>query len=57
MNFLSLIESKRDGQTFSLDQIGGFVSAYVAGKVPDYQMAAMLMAICCRPTPRKARWH
>jgi len=48
MNFLSLIESKRDGQTFSLDQIGGFVSAYVAGKVPDYQMAAMLMAIFFR---------
>ena len=48
MNFLSLIESKRDGQTFSPDQIGGFVSAYVAGKIPDYQMAALLMAIFFR---------
>ena len=48
MNFLSLIESKRDGQTLQPDQIGAFVSACVAGKIPDYQMAALLMAIFFR---------
>ena len=48
MNFLSLIESKRDGQPFSPDQINCFISSYVAGKIPDYQMAALLMAIYFR---------
>lgn len=45
MNFLSAIESKRDGQTLSPDQLKYFVAACVAGTIPDYQMAAMLMAI------------
>ncbi|MBA4149056.1 MAG: thymidine phosphorylase [Verrucomicrobia bacterium] len=48
MNFLSLIESKRDGQTLSPDDIQRFVCEYVTGKIPDYQMAAMLMAIYFR---------
>jgi pyrimidine-nucleoside phosphorylase len=48
MNFLSLIESKRDGQTLTPDQIGNFVHEFTAGTIPDYQMAAMLMAIFFR---------
>lgn len=48
MNFLSLIESKRDGKALSSDQIQGFISEYVAGKIPDYQMSAMLMAVFFR---------
>ncbi len=45
MNFLPLIEAKRDGRTLDAAQIRETVSAYVAGKIPDYQMAALLMAI------------
>jgi pyrimidine-nucleoside phosphorylase len=45
MNFLSLIEKKREGKTLTAEQIQAFVHAYTAGKIPDYQMAAMLMAI------------
>src|SRR5689334_11874118 len=45
MNFLSLIEVKRDGQVFTADQIKEIVAAYTAGKIPDYQMASLLMAI------------
>ena len=48
MNFLSLIESKRNGQTLDAEQIKFFISDFVAEKIPDYQMAAMLMAIYFR---------
>jgi pyrimidine-nucleoside phosphorylase len=48
MNFLALIESKRDGQTLAPEQIGNFVHEFAAGKISDYQMAAMLMAIYFR---------
>ena len=48
MNFLSLIESKRDGQILSPEQIKSFIGEFVAGKIPDYQMASMLMAIFFR---------
>ena len=45
MNFLSLIESKREGKTLAPGQIQHFVHKFTAGEIPDYQMAAMLMAI------------
>lgn len=48
MNFLSLIEAKRDGQILSASNIQQIIAAYVAGKIPDYQMAALLMAIYFR---------
>ncbi|MBI4326310.1 MAG: thymidine phosphorylase [Chloroflexi bacterium] len=48
MNFLSLIEAKRDGQTFRPSQIKELLWAYTAGRIPDYQMAALLMAIYFR---------
>ena len=48
MNFLSLIESKREGKTLAPNQIENFVREFTAGKIPDYQMAAMLMAIYFR---------
>ena len=48
MNFLSLIEAKRDGAEFSPAQINEIVSAYTQGNVPDYQMAAFLMAVFFR---------
>jgi len=48
MNFLSLIESKREGKILAPEQIQEFVREFTAGKIPDYQMAAMLMAIFFR---------
>ena len=44
-SFLSLIEAKRDGGSLSSGQIEGMVAGFVSGQIPDYQMAAMLMAI------------
>ena len=48
MNFLSLIEVKREGRPLSPAQIQEFIREFTAGKIPDYQMAAMLMAIYFR---------
>ena len=48
MNFLSLIESKREGKILAPEQIENFVREFTVGKIPDYQMAAMLMAVFFR---------
>ena len=48
VNFLSLIEAKRDGRNLEADQIRESISAYCAGTIPDYQMAAFLMAVYFR---------
>jgi pyrimidine-nucleoside phosphorylase len=48
LSFLSLIESKRDDNSLSQVEIQEIVSAYTRGKIPDYQMAALLMAIYFR---------
>jgi pyrimidine-nucleoside phosphorylase len=48
MNALPLIEAKRDGQTLAPEQIEHLVAAYTRGDVPDYQMAAFLMAVYFR---------
>lgn len=48
MNLLPLIQKKRDGQVLSEAELQAFVHAYAQGKVPDYQVAALLMAIYFR---------
>lgn len=48
MNFLPLIEAKRDGQALEAAQIQQAVAAYAAGQILDYQMAAFLMAVFFR---------
>jgi len=48
LNFLALIESKREGQTLAPEQIREFIREFTAGNIPDYQMAALLMAIYFR---------
>ena len=52
MNFLSLIEAKRDGQTLDAAQIKEIIAEYTAGKIFDYQMAAFLMAVYFRGLTR-----
>ncbi len=48
MNYLGLIEAKRDGKTLSEAELRALVTACVEEKIPDYQMAALLMAIFFR---------
>ncbi|MBI2925492.1 MAG: thymidine phosphorylase [Verrucomicrobia bacterium] len=48
MSFLNLIEAKRDGHALTPAQIQRAIGDCTAGRVPDYQMAALLMAIYLR---------
>ena len=43
-----VIEKKRDGQVLSAEEIRAFIDGYTRGDIPDYQMAAMAMAIFIR---------
>ncbi len=48
MRPLDLIRKKRDGGELSSDEIGFLISAYTNDEIPDYQMAAWLMAVLIR---------
>jgi pyrimidine-nucleoside phosphorylase len=48
IRIVELIERKRDGGKLTDDEIGALVLGYTAGDVPDYQMAAFLMAVVWR---------
>ncbi len=43
-----IIDKKREGLALSTTEIREFMSYYMTGEVPDYQMSALAMAICCR---------
>ena len=56
MNFLRLIEAKRDGAGLSDADIVAVVGGFTGGAIPDYQMAAFLMAVFFRGLdPRETR--
>ncbi len=44
--FVDMIHKKKEGKPLESQEIRDMVSRYAAGKIPDYQMSAMLMAIC-----------
>ena len=48
MRPLDLIRKKRDGGELSSGEIHFLVRAYTNDEIPDYQMAAWLMAVCIR---------
>src|SRR5512133_734499 len=48
MSAYEIIKAKRDGQELRPEAIRALVEAYVAGTVPDYQMAAFCMAVFFR---------
>ena len=52
MNMLQIIEKKRDGHALSEGEIRFFIQRYTAGLIPDYQAAALLMAIYLRGMSR-----
>jgi pyrimidine-nucleoside phosphorylase len=45
MRAVDIIAKKRDGQPLSREEITWFIDAYTYGHLPDYQAAALLMAI------------
>ena len=46
--FVDLIHKKRDGGILEKEEIQKMIQSFTAGKIPDYQMSAMLMAIYFR---------
>jgi pyrimidine-nucleoside phosphorylase len=53
MNILDIIAKKRDRKALSPDEIRYVVQGYTAGDLPDYQIAAWLMAVYLRGMNRK----
>src|SRR5258708_24844835 len=48
-----LIERKRDGRHLSPEEWSAIVAEYTAGRIPDYQIAALLMAVFMRGLDRQ----
>ncbi|MBR2066091.1 MAG: thymidine phosphorylase, partial [Kiritimatiellae bacterium] len=43
-----IIDKKREGRALGSAEIRDFVNGFTAGEIPDCQMSALAMAICCR---------
>lgn len=48
MLITELIEKKRDGFEHSSNELNFIINELVQGRIPDYQMTAWMMAVCCR---------
>lgn len=46
MRMLDLILKKKRGEALRKEEIDLFISEYTRGEIPDYQVSALLMAIC-----------
>lgn len=46
MNIVEIINKKRIGKELSDEEIKYFIKGYVKDEIPDYQAAALIMAIC-----------
>lgn len=48
MRTVDIIAKKRNGEELISDEIESLIAGYTRGDIPDYQMAAWLMAVCWR---------
>ncbi|NLK52081.1 MAG: pyrimidine-nucleoside phosphorylase [Syntrophomonadaceae bacterium] len=48
MRAYDIIRKKRDGKILNAEEINYLIQGFTRGEVPDYQMAAWAMAVCCR---------
>lgn len=48
MRMYDLIVKKKHGEALTMEEIGYMVKGFTEGEIPDYQMAAMMMAVCFR---------
>ena len=45
MRMYDIIQKKRDGFALGEEEIRFFIDGYTRGEIPDYQAAALLMAV------------
>ena len=43
-----ILDKKREGRALGSAEIREFVEGFTKGEIPDYQMSAFAMAVCCR---------
>ncbi|MCR5413633.1 MAG: thymidine phosphorylase [Kiritimatiellae bacterium] len=49
-----ILDKKREGRALGSAEIREFIDGFTRGEIPDYQMSALAMAVCCRGmTPRE----
>lgn len=53
MRMVDIIEKKRDGYALTEQEVAHFIQLYKDGEIPDYQAAALLMAIYFRGMTRE----
>jgi len=46
MRAVDILKRKREGRELSREEIAFLVNGFTAGEIPDYQIAAFLMAVC-----------
>ena len=46
MRMYDIIYKKRKGEELSTEEINFFIQGYIQGDIPDYQVSALMMAIC-----------
>ena len=57
MNILEIIEKKQRGFSLNGSEIAYTVDGYVSGLIPDYQMAAFLMAVYFKGMNERETFH
>ncbi len=57
MRIYDIITKKKCGEKLSCEEIEYAISAYMSGEVADYQMSALLMAICLKGMDREETYN
>lgn len=57
MNIINIINKKRTNQALTKEEIEFAVSSYTKGEILDYQMSALLMAICINKMNKEETYY
>lgn len=57
MRIVDIIIKKKEGKALTSSEIKYFIDGYVAGKISDYQISALLMAICFQGLNKEEQLH
>lgn len=57
MRVVELIQKKRDGGELTRDEIRSLIEGYLSERIPDYQMAAFLMAVYFRHMSERETYY